>query len=210
MSLVRVPTVDQSPAPVLLNNEQINNVPLLLGVIEQMGIRDMIDAHVTPHGLWQGASVGTVVRIWLCHLLAERNHRLVVVRDWVGQRTETFNTLLEITLRDTDLSDDRRANVLSMLSDETTQARLDEALLQRWIRVYCLPTETVRLDSTSVSVSHDPRSDDSILHPGHSKDHRPDLRQCKAMLGSLDPLGLPLVCQPVAGNRADDGLYVPA
>jgi transposase len=32
------------------------------------------------------------------------------------------------------------------------------------------------------------------------------LRQFKAMLASLDPLGLPLVCQPVAGNRADDGL----
>jgi transposase len=30
------------------------------------------------------------------------------------------------------------------------------------------------------------------------------------MLASLDPLGLPLVCQPVAGHRADDGLYVPA
>jgi hypothetical protein len=30
------------------------------------------------------------------------------------------------------------------------------------------------------------------------------------MLASLDPLGLPLVCQPVAGHCADEGLYVPA
>jgi hypothetical protein len=30
------------------------------------------------------------------------------------------------------------------------------------------------------------------------------------MLATLDPLGLPLVCQPVAGNYADDGLYVAA
>jgi len=30
------------------------------------------------------------------------------------------------------------------------------------------------------------------------------------MLATLAPLGLPLVCQPVAGNRADDGVYVPA
>jgi transposase len=199
-----------SPSPVMLNNEQINNVPLLLGVIEQMGIRDMIDAHVTPHGAWQGASVGTVVSIWLCHILAERNHRLVSVRDWAGKRTETFNNLLGITLRDTDCSDDRLANVLTMLSDEATQVKLDGAMLQRWIRVYRLPTETVRLDSTSVSVYHDLVTGDSLLHQGHSKDHRPDLRQFKAMLASLDPLGLPIVCQPVAGNRADDGLYVPA
>ena len=210
MGLVIPPTSDQSRPSIFVNTEQMNNVPFLLGVIEQMGIRDIIDAHVTPHGAWQGASVGTVVSIWLCHLLAERNHRLVAVRDWVGQRRETFNTLLDVSLRDTDCTDDRLANVLTMLSDETTQATLDGALLQKWIRVYRLPTETVRLDSTSVSVYHAPTSDDSLLHQGHSKDHRPDLRQFKAMLASLDPLGLPLVCQPVAGNRADDGLYVPA
>ena len=69
MGLVIPPTMDQSPSPLILNNEQINNVPLLLGVIEHMGIRDLIDAHVTPHGAWQGASVGTVVSIWLCHIL---------------------------------------------------------------------------------------------------------------------------------------------
>ena len=107
-----------------LNTEQINNVPLLLGVIEQMGIRDLIDAHVTPHGSWQGASVGTVVSLWLCHILAERDHRLVAVRDWVAQRSVTFNTLLDLTLRDTDCTDDRLAKVLSMLSDETPQASL--------------------------------------------------------------------------------------
>jgi transposase len=209
MGLVIPPTREPrepSPSPIILNTEQINSVPFLLGVIEQMGIGDLIDAHVTPHGAWQGASVGTLVSIWLCHILSERNHRLVAVRDWVAQRTLTFNTLLETTLRDTDFTDNRLANVLSMLGDETTQATLDQAMLQGWIRVYRLPTDTVRLDSTSVSVYHDTEDDDSLLHQGHSKYHRPDLRQFKAMLASLDPLGLPLVCQPVAGNRADDGL----
>ncbi len=200
---------EPSPSPILLHTEQINSVPLLLGIIEQMGIRSLIDAHVRPHGLWQGASVGPLVSIWLCHILAERDHRLVAVRDWVAQRVVTFNTLLDTTLRDTDCTDDRLANVLSMLGDDPTQASLDEAMLQRWIRVYRLPTDTMRLDSTRVSVYHDTVDDDSLLHQGHSKDHRPDLRQFKAMLASLDPLGLPLVCQPVAGNRADDGLYVP-
>jgi transposase len=69
---------------------------------------------------------------------------------------------------------------------------------------------TIRLESTRVRVDHGPTDDTSLLQAGHSKDHRPDVRQCKAMLATLDPLGLPLVCQTVAGNRADDGLYVPA
>jgi transposase len=210
MGFITSPDREPSPSTLTLTNEQINSVPLVLGVIEQMGIRDVIDAHVTPHGAWQGASVGTVVSLWLCHILAERDHRLVAVRDWVAERTQTFNTLLALTLRDTDCTDDRLGNVLSMLGDETTQATLDGAMLGKWVRVYRLPTETMRLDSTSVSVYHDPPHDESLLQQGHSKDHRPDLRQFKAMLATLDPLGLPLVCQPTAGNRADDGLYVPA
>ena len=125
-------------------------------------------------------------------------------------RAHTLNTLLGITLRDTDCSDDRLANILTRLGNPATQAVLDAALLQQWMRIYRLPTETIRLDSTSVSVYHDPAEPDSLLQLGHSKDHRPDLRQFKAMLATLDPLGLPLVSQMVSGERADDRLYVPA
>lgn len=210
MGFVTPPNREMSPPALTITNEQINSVPLLLGVLEDMGIRTLIDTHVTPHGAWQGASVGTVVSLWLCHILAERDHRLVAVRDWVAERTQTFNTWLDSPLRDTDCTDDRLANVLTMLGDATTQGRLDATMLQQWVRVYRLPTETMRLDSTSVSVYHDPSDPDSLLQEGHSKDHRPDLRQFKAMLATLDPLGLPLVCQPVAGHRADDGLYVSA
>jgi transposase len=195
---------------VTITNGQINSLPLLLGIIEDMGIRSLIDTHVTPHGAWQGVSVGTVVSIWLSHILMERDHRLAPVRDWVADREQTINTLLAITLRDTDCTDDRLANILTLLGDADTQAALDAAMLAQWLRVYHLPTDTLRLDSTSVSVYHEPTAPDSLLQQGHSKDHRPDLRQFKAMLATLDPLGLPLVCQPVAGHRADDGLYVPA
>jgi transposase len=48
-----------------------------------------------------------------------------------------------------------------------------------------------------------------IAH-GYSKDHRPDLMQFKVLMTTLDPLGLPLVTQMVAGNASDDGLYIPA
>ena len=193
-----------------VTSEQINSLPLLLGIMEDMGIRQLIDAYVMPHGHWQGITVGTAVTIWLSCLLQERDHRLVLVRDWANARAHTLNTLLDITLRDSDCSDDRLANILTMLGDPETQAALDAALVQQWVRVYRLPTQTIRLDSTSVSLYHDPEEPDSLLQFGHSKDHRPELRQFKAMLATLDPLGLPLVCQMVSGERADDPLYVPA
>lgn len=199
-----------STLPFTITNEQINSLPLLLGVLEDLGIQQMIDTHITPHGNWEGASVGTVVVIWLSHILIERDHRLLVVRDWANDRQQTINALLSVTLRDTDCTDDRLATILTLLGDAATQATLDAALIQRWVRVYHLPTDTVRLDSTSVSVYHEPDAPDSLLQLGHSKDHRPDLRQFKVMLATLDPLGMPVVCQVPPGNHADDRLYTPA
>src|SRR5262249_50058945 len=193
-----------------ITTEQVNSLPLLLGLIIDMGVRELIDTQIHPHGNWEGASVGTVLSIWLSHILQERDHTMVSVRDWAMERVQTLNTLLATTLRDTDCTDDRLARLLTLLGEQDTQAALDRALLQRWIRVYRLPTETLRLDSTSVSVYHDEGDDDSLLQHGWSKDHRPDLRQFKLMLATLDPLGLPICCQPIAGNRSDNPLYFPA
>jgi transposase len=73
-----------------------------------------------------------------------------------------------------------------------------------------LPQQTVRLDSTSVSVYQDPAPPEGLIRHGVSKEHRPDLAQFKVKLASLDPLGLPLACHAVPGNRSDDLLYIPA
>src|SRR5437588_2939976 len=176
---------------VTITNEQINDLPLLLGIVEELGVRRVIDAQIQPHGNWEGISVGTAVSLWLSHLLMERDHRVVSVRTWAAERQQTVNDLLGLRLRETDLTDDRLANVLTMLSDPADQAAMDTALAQDWITVYALPREVVRLDSTSVSVYHDARPAESLLQHGHSKDHRPDLAQFKVMVASLDPLGMP-------------------
>ena len=51
---------------------------------------------------------------------------------------------------------------------------------------------------------------EGLFQLGHSKDHRPDLPQVKIALSVLDPLGLPLTTMVVAGQTADDPLYLPA
>ena len=61
---------------------------------------------------------------------------------------------------------------------------------------------------TTVS-GHHAGGEESLFQFGHSKDD-PTLRQVKVMVAALDPLGLPLVTEVVAGNAADDPLYVPA
>jgi transposase len=192
-----------------ITSEPINDIPLLLGIMEDMGIRQHIDSQIEPHGNWEGISIGTLVEIWLCYILTERDHRLVAVREWAEARRQTFNALLGIELRDTDLTDDRLARALSHLGQETVEQAIDQRMVQDWVTFYALPTETVRLDTTSVSVYTAIEDEWSLIQRGHSKDHRPDLGQFKVMLSTLDPLGMPLSCAVLEGQRADDPLYVP-
>ena len=61
-------------------------------------------------------------------------------------------------------------------------------------------------------VYHQIESEDeaqSLLRFGHSKNHRPDLRQYRQLLGTIDPVGVPLVSETLAGNGADDPIYLP-
>jgi transposase len=192
-----------------ISSEQINDIPLLLGIMEGMGIRQQIDSQMERHGGWEGISIGTIVEIWLSYMLTERDHRLVAVREWGQARQQTLNDLLGIALRATDLSDDRLARVLTHLGNERVQRRIDAVLVHDWVTVYALPTETIRLDSTSVSVYSEIEDETGLIQRGHSKDHRPDLGQFKVMLSTLDPLGMPLNCAVVGGQRADDPLYIP-
>jgi transposase len=192
-----------------VTSEQINDIPLLLGIMEAMGIRQHIDSQVEQHGNWEGISIGTVVEIWLCYILTARDHRLVAVREWAEARRQTFNALLGIELRDTDLTDDRLARALSQLGQERVEQAIDQRMVQDWVTFYALPTETVRLDTTSVSVYTAIEDEWSLIPRGHSQDHRPDLGQFKVMLSTLDPLGMPLSCAVLEGQRADDPLYVP-
>jgi transposase len=192
-----------------ITNEQINDIPLLLGIMEDMGIRQHMDSQIAQHGNWEGISIGTLVEIWLCYILTARDHRLVAVREWAEARRQTFNALLGIELRETDLTDDRLARALSHLGLEGVEQAIDQRMVQAWVTVYALPTETVRLDTTSVSVYSAIEDEWGLIQRGHSKDHRPDLGQFKVMLSTLDPLGMPLSCAVVEGQRADDPLYVP-
>lgn len=196
-------------------HQRIDDIPLLLAIMIEMGIPQQIDRQIKPHGHWQGISAGTIITIWLCYILTEHDHRLVAVREWVNQREELFNRLWGIQLRDTDFTDDRLAHCLTLLGDDKHQTALDVALVQDWLTLYELPTETTRHDSTTVSVYQEadeekPEERDRLIGYGHSKDHRPDLAQFKVMLSTLDPAGLPLTCQVVNGKRADDGLYIPS
>lgn len=194
---------------VRIETERIDDIPLLVQQQAAMGIPTIIDEVIRSHGNRQGLSVGWTVAGWLSYILSEGDHRMSYVEPWAERRLETLKGVLpgEVTARA--FSDDRLGDVLCELSDDARWAAIEQGVGQQLLRVYALPCERVRLDSTTAALYHD--TEGSVLFRyGMSKDHRADLPQVKVMLGALDPLGMPLATLVVPGNRADDGLYVPA
>jgi transposase len=192
-----------------VDSERVDDIPVLIAQQVRMGVPDLLDVSFPSHGNRQGLSVGWLSAVWLSHVLSEADHRLSQVRGWAQQRQETLRRCSGQVVDELDFTDDRLADVLTVLGDDERWQAFEAALNRNLVRVYDLQAERVRVDSTTAS-GYWTVTDAGLFQFGHSKEHRPDLPQLKVMLSSLDPLGMPLVTQVVSGERADDPLYIPA
>jgi transposase len=196
-------------AEIEIRTERVDDVPLLMYQQKKMGIPEVLDEVIHPHGNWKGLSVGWLTTTWLSYILSRADHRMSEVEPWAEEQIETLSALLPEPVGVKDFTDDRLAEVLRWLSDDEMWEAIETQLGQRLVRVYDLKRGPVRLDSTTAAVYHDTEGNTLFRH-GQSKDHRPDLPQFKVMLGALDPMGMPVATLVIAGNEADDGLYIPA
>lgn len=197
---------DPKSLPIL--HEQVDDLPVLLAQLREMGVPELLNQAFKIHGNWRGLSFGHLVTVWLVFVLSESNHRLSHRQPWAAARLHTLQASLGVPLVETDCSDDRLAQALRYLSDAAAWQRFEDLLNQRLLRVYDLTGGTIRLDSTTAK-SYGTITPDGLLQLGHSKDHRPDLPQLKINVSTLDPLGLPLTVTVTNGACADDPLYVP-
>jgi transposase len=150
-----------------------------------------------------------VLAVWLLFLVSQGDHCLNHLQPWVAQHQGVLSALLGHAVRPIHFHDDRLADWLTRLSRGDSFGGLEQALNQQTIRVYQLPSDTVRIDATTANSYAEVLSEQGLLQFGHSKDD-PDRPQFKIAAAVLDPLGLPLATAVVAGNVADDPLYVPA
>ena len=191
-----------------ITTERIDDFPLLLEIMQRLDLPSILDHHMPRHGLHQGLSWGWIATIWLAHILCQSNPRKQPVQGWVRQAHETIERITGMKVHELDFTDDRLTLLLRRLSKAETWQAIETELGRSIIRVYELKPERVRFDATTVSGYH-ASGEDTLFQYGHSKDD-PSLAQVKVMMASLDPLGLPLATQVVAGNSADDPLYIPA
>src|SRR2546421_664801 len=191
-----------------IETERIDDIPLLISHMQRMQIAELLDKHIPTHGHRKGLSVGELSIVWLAYILSQADHRMNRVQEWAMRRLDTLRGCGMKALQAQDLTDDRLADLLRLLSDDVHWQACEQELMGQLLRVYDLPAQAVRIDTTTAS-SYAEVTEEGLLQLGHSKDHRPDLPQLKVVLASLDPLGMPLATEVISGEHADDPVYVP-
>ena len=134
-----------------ITTERVDDLPLLLTHLIQMDVPRLLASYFRQHGNWQGLPACWVATVWLAHLLSEGDHRLNHVQPWAEQRLHTLQALLPHPILPLDLTDDRLASVLRMLSDDDAWVGFERALTRDTLRVYDLRPTRVRVDTTTSS-----------------------------------------------------------
>ena len=190
-------------------SERSDDIPLIIYWLLQLKLPKVLDEVLPePHGNRQGLSYGQLSVVLLSYIMTQVDHRLCAVEDWVKQHHQTLSIATGWSIGLKDASDDRLASLLEVIgAGVESREQAEEQLGQRMIQAYELPTEVARCDTSSFSVYHQTEEENeatSLLRFGHSKNHRPDLRQYRQLLGTIDPAGVPLVSETLAGNGADE------
>ena len=197
-----------------IRSERIDQIPVIYGFLERMHVVEIINNVLPkPHGNWKGLSYGELAAGFILYILTQGDHRISYVEDWAASYIETLRHYFPgATAKD--FTDDRLESLLEILGNaewrywEEIEKRLGEHL----ISAYRLPTEVGRIDTTTGSVYHTNDQDGgrryTLFHYGYNKDHRPDLMQFLEALGTIDPLGMPIVSETLPGNTSDSTVYL--
>ncbi len=189
--------------------ERVDDIPLILAELQKSNLASLLTQQMPDQGNWQGADSGTIAVIFLTYVLSQADHRTSHVEEWLSQRIHTLRACTGLpTLNPLDLTDDRLGILLDKYADDEQWSKFETAHNQRLIQVYNLdlPNNPIRLDAM-ITQSH--RETGGDFQMGYSKQHRADLPQMKTMLATVDPFAVPLCSLTIAGNQADDGLYLP-
>ena len=170
-------------------------VPLLLPIIERLGLRELVNRRCQPVGSGADLDLGLVTVALVCNRLLAP-HPLVHVEEWLAQTA--LPELLGFAAAQ--VNDDRLARALDALGPHLDALWQD--VLVRAITAFDLDLSQLCYDLTSVSFcgAYD---DADLITYGYSRDHRPDRKQLELASTLTAADGVPLDYRVLAGNVAD-------
>ena len=185
------------------STQRLDHLGIVAGICRQIGLIEQIDAFVGPTE--RNVSVGEASQAMIINALGFVGRPLYLTPEFFANKP--VDLLISENLRADDFNDDSLGRALDCLYE----AGLTECFAQvasHALRVFEIDHRFYHLDSTTFSLhgayatpSEDPKA--IVITHGHSKDHRPDLKQVVASLICTYRSAIPLWLEALDGNRAD-------
>jgi hypothetical protein len=197
-----------------LETQRLGPLPVVNHFLGRLRLDDALARHVPADDrrlrLAPAVALGVVVRnLIVCH------RPLYALGEWAAPHDPAVLGLApgEAAL----LNDDRVGRVLERLFDADRASLLTEVVIGA-VRAFRIDCSQLHNDSTSISFTGAYRSalggsrggkPTPAVTFGHSKDHRPDLRQLVWILTVTADGAVPLAHRVASGNTTDDTTHIP-
>lgn len=188
----------------------VGAMPILQRLLRRMRLRDFLQQHLPPEDARTKVAAPRVILLLLTNLLVSREP-VYGVAEWAR---EFDPQLFDLQPQHIDqLNDDRVGRCLDRMARAlNTNLILD--VVRHVVQEFDLSLDELHNDSTTVSFCGEypdakvERLLAGLMAPavtwGHSKDHRPDLKQLLYILTVTNDGGVPIYFQTASGNVVDD------
>jgi transposase len=193
-----------------LHTWNVAALPIINYFLEKLDLEALLGKHLPRHDGRSRLSVARGLILLVQNLLISREP-LYGLGAWAERHDPGWLGLTADALRG--LNDDRLGRCLDALFQADRPTLLLE-LTRQAVQVFQLRLDELHNDSTTISFSGDYAGASSETHRrgafapaitwGHSKDHRPDLKQLLYILTLTQDGGVPLFCRVASGNVTDD------
>jgi len=178
----------------ILKGLRVGAVPIIDRFIERMKLREELV------GALGNERYADAIIVLLKNVLIERS-ALYAIEEWVSQ----FDPAL---MAGGKIGDDRLGRSLDRLFS-TDRATLQTRVVLGVMKAFALKMERIHNDTTSITVHGEYEGQNpsgTQLKRGHSKDHRPDLKQLVYSLCVSSDGAVPVHFKSYSGNQTDDGI----
>jgi len=193
-----------------LRSYQVGVLPLVNRLLDRMRLREILSEQLPPDDPRTELSTVSALLVLVRNVLLSRQP-VYGVAEWAAQFAPDLFDLwpAEVAL----LHDDRLGRALDRLFDSVGPA-LILAVVRQVVQEFAVSLDELHNDSTSISFygayeeaqkeSHRRGRATPAITWGHSKDHRPDLKQLLYILTISEDGGVPVYFTTASGNQTDD------
>jgi len=193
-----------------LRSYQVGALPIINRLLERMRLREILTEQLPPDDPRLQLSTVTSLLVLLRNVLLSRQP-VYGVAEWAAGFAPD---LLDLRPEDVALlHDDRLGHALDRLFD-SVGPQLILAVVRQVVQEFAVGLDELHNDSTSVSFfgAYEEAQQESTQRGrathaitwGHSKDHRPDLKQLLYILTISEDGGVPVYFTTASGNQTDD------